>query len=216
MNYAIPDYVIKQKIDKIFKTLFDKELLDTSWEDDDKFHKIWRRTNSIMKISEAKYIILLNDDLLKKYKNFWAGHFIEEFDIYNDFFQQAASYLLSMYEHIKRFLLLILDKKKLSLKNKSTYGGIITKIAQNCSYDEKELLELFDVSTRNIIGHDDWYYSDKNFTYEDSNGNEKKITIEEFVKRIYHVTSLSSAVSVSWFQYVLPLLSNKSGRSKNY
>ena len=209
-NYAIPDYETKQKIDKIFKTLFDKELLDSSWGDDDKFDKIWRRTNSTMKISEAKYTILQNDELLRKYKNFWAGHFIDEFDIYNDFFQQAASYLLSMFEHIRRFLLLILNKKKLSLKNKSTYGSIIIKIAQNCSYDEKELLELFDVSTRNIIGHDNWYYSDKNFIYEDSNGIEKIITIEEFVKRIYHVTSLSSAVSVSWFQYVLPLLSNNS------
>ena len=87
-------------------------------------------------------------------------------------------------------------------------------MAQNCGSDEKELLELFDVSTRNIIGHDDWCYSDKNFTYEDSNGIEKRITIEEFVKRIYHVTALSSAVSVSWFEYVLPLLSNKSRHSK--
>ncbi len=214
MNYAIPDYVMKQKIDKIFKTLFDKGLLESDWEDNDKFHKIWSRTNSIMKISEAKYIILQNEDLLRKYKIFWAGHFIEDFDIYNDYFQQAASYLLSMFEHIKRFLLMILNKKELSLKNKSTYGGIITKIAQNCSYDEKELLELFDVPTRNIIGHDDWYYSDKNFTYEDSNGVEKIIAIEEFVKRIYHVTSLSSAVSVSWFQYVVPLLSNNS-KTKN-
>lgn len=210
-NYAIPDYIIKQKIENIFKTLFDQKLLDNNWDEgDDKFHKIWERTNSIMKISEAKYIILQDDELLRKYKIFWAGHFIEDFDIYNDYFQQAASYLLSMFEHIKRFLLMILNKKKLSLKNKSTYGSIITKIARNCGHDEKELFKLFDVETRNIIGHDDWYYSDKKFTYEDPNGVVKTLTIEEFVKRIYHTTALSSAVSVSWFEYVIPLLSNKS------
>ncbi len=202
-NYAIPDTTTQQKMNEIFKILFENECL-IPFEDNDKFDKIWERTNSIMKISEAKYTILEDEELLRKYKLFWAGHFINDFDIYNDYFHQAASYLLGMFEHTKRFLLMVLDKQKLGISDRSTYGSIVIRIAQKCNLNEDELKELFDLETRNVIGHDDWYYSDKHFTYVDD-GCEKKISITEFVEKIRYATALSSAIAIAWNKYFLML-----------
>ena len=203
-NYAIPTDHVQQKMNDIFKKLFDNGYM-IPFEDNDKFDKIWERTNSIMKISEAKYTILQDEELLRKYKLFWAGHFINDFDIYNDYFHQAACYLLGMFEHNKRFLLMILNKEKLNISERSPYGTIVTRIAQKCSFDEIELKKLFDLETRNVLGHDDWYYSDKHFAYEDENKCEKKISITEFVEKIRYCTALSSAIAVAWNKYFLQL-----------
>lgn len=204
VNYATPDAAVQQKMNDIFEILFKNEYM-IPFEDSDKFDKIWERTNSIMKISEAKYMILQDEELLHKYKLFWRDYFINDFDIYNDFFHQAASYLLSMFEHNKRFLLMILNKRKLGISNRSTYGTIVTRIAQKCKLDEDELRELFDTKTRNVIGHDDWYYSDKYFTYVDDDECEKKVSITEFVEKIRYTTALSSSIAIAWNKYFIQL-----------
>lgn len=203
VNYAIPDHITLQKLTTVFKKLFDADCL-IAFKDNEEFDKIFERTNSIMKISEAKFLILQDDELLDNYKKFWAGHFINEFDIYNDFMQQAASYLLSMFEHIKRFLMMFLNLDKMTLKTTATYGQIVGKIANTCDYPWKELSELFDVETRNIIGHDNWYYNEKKFAYKDE-GVEKEITLSELVEKIKYVTSLSSGIAMALQPYMVKL-----------
>ena len=204
VNYAMPDHITLQKLTTVFKKLFDADCL-IAFKDNEEFDKIFERTNSIMKISEAKFVILQDDELLDNYKKFWAGHFINEFDIYNDFMQQAASYLLSMFEHIKRFLMMFLDLKKMKLREKSTLGIIVIEISKKCGYSWDSLNDLFDVNTRNIIGHDNWYYKEKNFAYKDENGVEKEITLSELVEKIKYVTSLSSAIAMVWQPYMVKL-----------
>lgn len=200
----MPDNVTQQKMNDIFEVLFKNDFM-IPFIDSDKFDKIWKRTNSTMKISEAKYMILQDEELLHKYRLFWGGYFIDDFDIYNDYLQQAASYLLSMFEHIKRFLLMFLNKEKLNISDRSTYGLIVSIIAQKCKFDENDLKKLFDLETRNIIGHDDWYYSDKHFAYLDDDDNEKKISITELVEKIRYITALSTSIAVAWNKYILKL-----------
>jgi len=204
INYAIPDHAISQKLKTVFKKLFDSSCL-VSFRDNEEFDKIFERTNSIMKVSEAKFLILDDDKLLHDYKKFWAAHFIDEFDIYNDFMQQAASYLLSMFEHVKRFLMMILDLEKMKLHEKATLGTIVTTISLKCGYSRNSLNELFDVETRNIIGHDNWYYKEKNFVYKDDNCVEKEMTLKELVEKLKYVTGLSSGIAMAWKPYILKL-----------
>lgn len=199
-NYALPDNETQRKMDEIFKLLNEQECI-IPFKDTSKFDKIFERTNSTMKISEAKYEILQDTQFLHKYKLFWGGHFINDFDIYNDYFQQAASYFLSMCEHNKRFLLMILDLEKLHITEKSPYGSIVSKISQKCKMNDLEISNFFEVPTRNIIGHDDWYYSGKNFAYLDKDKVEKQITITEFVHKIRYITELSSAIAMAWGPY---------------
>lgn len=204
-NYAVPDRETQTKMDENFKLLNEQKCL-VPFKDTIKFDKIFERTNSTMKISEAKYEILQDPEFLHKYKLFWGGHFINDFDIYNDYFQQAASYFLSMCEHNKRFLSMILDLEKLHITMKlPPYGTIVSKISQKCNMNDLEMSNFFEIPTRNIIGHDDWYYVDKNFAYLDKNDVEKQITITEFVHKIRSITALSSAIAMAWKPYVLNL-----------
>ena len=204
-NYAIPNEQTQTKMDKIFELLCTKGIL-IPFKDTIKFDKIFERINSTMKISEAKYGILQDGEFLHKYKLFWGGHFINDFDIYNDYFQQAASYFLSMCEHNKRFLSMILDLEKLGLRlEKATYGSIVVRISQKCGLDEEEMKNFFEIPTRNIIGHDEWYYCDKNFAYLDDAGNEQQITLTDFVIKIRSITELSSAIATAWGNYAVDL-----------
>jgi len=211
-NYAIPDYDVYEKLTTVFKKLFDADCL-IAFKDNIEFDKIFERTNSIMKVSEAKFLILDDDELLCSYKKFWAPYSITEFDIYNDFMQQAASYLLSMFEHIRRFLMMFLDLDKMRLKTIATYGQIVGKIANTCDYTWKELSELFDVETRNIIGHDNWYYNEKKFAYKDK-GVEKEITLSELVEKIKYATSLSSGVAMALQPHMVKLEMDRAKKIK--
>lgn len=202
-NYAKPDYGVSEKLTTVFKKLFDSDCL-IAFKDNAEFDKIFERTNSIKKISEAKFLILDDDKLLCSYKKFWRTYYITEFDIYNDFMQQAASYLLSMFEHIKRFLMMFLNLEKMELKTTSTYGQIVGKIANTCNCTWSELSELFDVKTRNIIGHDNWYYNNKKFAYKDE-GVEKEITLSELVEKIKYTTSLGNGVAMGLQPYMMKL-----------
>lgn len=200
-GYAIADYATQEKLHEILKKLYEKNCL-IPFKDNEEFDKIFRRTNSIMHVSEAKYLILGDEELLKEYKRFWAGHFVDEFDLYNDFMQQAASYLLSMFEHIKRFFLMILNLEKLGLNEKSTLGTIVSKIGDTCDESWESISKLFDIDTRNIIAHDNWYYKEKKFAYNDQNNIEQIIPLNKLVEKIKYATALGGAVSIAWFKYM--------------
>lgn len=101
---------------------------------------------------------------------------------------------------------MILDLEKLGLRlEKATYGSIVVRIAQKCGLDEMEMKDFFEIPTRNIIGHDEWYYRDKNFAYLDNDGNEQQITITNCVIKIRSITELSSAIARAWGPYAVDL-----------
>ena len=198
MNYNLPDQD-KQTIQDTFKILYDKGYL-IQIKDNKEINKIHNRTISIMQMSEMKYIIFDDDDLLKKYEKFWMPYNITRVDIYNDFVHQIASCMLSIFELIKKFLLRVLDLDKLKLKEKSMLGEIISKINSKCDYPKNHLTDLFDIKTRNIIAHDNWYYKEKNFAYKNENDNEVEITLEKLVEKIKRIIEINNQINIicSW------------------
>ena len=189
-----------EKINKLFETLNENNLL-IPFNDDLTIDKIFARNNSTMHISEMKYMIITDDELFKKYIKFWNPFDINEFDLYNDYIQQGASYVLGLFELLRRFLHMILDLKKLNLKKTSTLGNIMYSISKKCGYDKNELDDILMIKIRNMIAHDTWYFEEKNFCYEE-NGIVKKLTLEEFVQLIVDVTDMTSSIAIHWGQYM--------------
>lgn len=192
------DYSIK--VNQLFEKLDSNKLL-IPFNDDPKFDKIFARNNSTMHISEMKYMILTDDELFKKYKNFWIPFDVNEFDLYNDFIQQGSSYILGLFELFKRLLLMILDMKKLQLNEKSTLGNIIFAISKITDLNKNELEDTLMLKIRNIIAHDSWYFEEKNFCYEE-NGIIKKLNLQDFVQLIVNVTDMTNSIAMHWGQYI--------------
>jgi len=192
------DYSVK--INELFEKLNQDSLL-VPFTDDSTIDKISERNNSIMHISEMKYMILTDVDLFKKYKNFWIPFDVSEFDLYNDYIQQGATYILGLFEMLRRFLLMFLDLKKLKLNEKSSLGKITFSISKKSNFRKKELEDLFMLEIRNIIAHDSWYYEGKNFCYK-AKGIVNKLDLDEFVQTIVDVTDFTTSIAIHWWQYV--------------
>ena len=112
--------------------------------------------------------------------------------------------MLGLFELLRRFLLMILDLKKLNLNDISPLGNIVYAIAKKCNWDKLELQDIFMIKIRNVIAHDSWYFEDKNFCY-DENDTVKRFNLEEFVKLIGNVTDLSNSVVMNWRPYMVNL-----------
>ena len=189
-----------KKTSQLFEKLDSNNML-IPFNDDPKFDKIFERNNSTMHISEMKYMIFTDVEFFKKYKKFWLPFDVNEFDLYNDFIQQGASYVLWLFELLKRFLLMILDVKKLQINEKSTLGNIIFKISKETNLNKNELEDLLMLKIRNIIAHDSWYFEEKNFCYEED-GITKKLTLEDFVQLIVNVTDMTNSIAIHWGKYI--------------
>ncbi|MCH7969280.1 MAG: hypothetical protein IH841_08580 [Thaumarchaeota archaeon] len=189
-----------KKTSQLFEKLDSNNML-IPFNDDPKFDKIFERNNSTMHISEMKYMIFTDVEFFKKYKKFWLPFDVNEFDLYNDFIQQGASYVLGLFELLKRFLLMILDVKKLQINEKSTLGNIIFKISKETNLNKNELEDLLMLKIRNIIAHDSWYFEEKNFCYEED-GITKKLTLEDFVQLIVNVTDMTNSIAMHWGKYI--------------
>ena len=189
-----------KKTSQLFEKLDSNNML-IPFNDDPKFDKIFERNNSTMHISEMKYMIFTDVEFFKKYKKFWLPFDVNEFDLYNDFIQQGASYVLGLFELLKRFLLMILDIKKLQINEKSTLGNIIFKISKETNLNKNELEDLLMLKIRNIIAHDSWYFEEKNFCYEED-GIIKKLTLEDFVQLIVNVTDMTNSIAIHWEKYM--------------
>ena len=189
-----------KKTSQLFEKLDSNNML-IPFNDDPKFDKIFERNNSTMHISEMKYMIFTDVEFFKKYKKFWLPFDVNEFDLYNDFIQQGASYVLGLFELLKRFLLMILDVKKLQINEKSTLGNIIFKISKETNLNKNELEDLLMLKIRNIIAHDSWYFEEKNFCYEED-GITKKLTLEDFVQLIVNVTDMTNSIAIHWGKYI--------------
>lgn len=187
-------------VNELLTKLNEKKII-IPFNDDVDFDKIFERNNSTMHISEMKYIILTDSNLYEKYKKFWQGFNVNGFDLYNDFIQQGASYILGLFEMLRRFLLMILDMKKLKLNEESPLGTIIHNISKTTRIKKEELNKLFMLRVRNIIAHDSWYFEKKKFCYRD-NEEIKKLDLEEFVQLIKDITDFTTAVAISWHKYV--------------
>jgi len=189
-----------EQVDELFKKLDSNNLL-VPFTDNSDIDEISRRNNSTMHISEMKYMILTDEGFFKKYKNFWIPFEVTEFDLYNDFIQQGATYILGLFEMFKKFLLMILDTKKLEINDRSTLGNIFHAISKTPKFEKKKLENLFMLEVRNMIAHDNWYFEEKNFCYKE-NGVVKKLNLDEFVQLIVDVTDVTNAVYLQWGQYM--------------
>ena len=107
---------------KLLEMLNENELL-IPFIQDPIIDKIFERNNSTMHISEMKYMIITDEKFLENYKKFWSPFDVNEFDLYTDFIQQGASYILGLFELLVRFLRMILDPKKLNLKKVLRFLG---------------------------------------------------------------------------------------------
>lgn len=189
-----------KKTSQLFEKLDSNKML-IPFNDDPKFDKIFERNSSTRHISEMKYMIFTDVEFFKKYKKFWLPFDVNEFDLYNDFIQQGASYVLGLFELLKRFLLMILDIKKLQINEKSTLGSIIFTISKETDLNKNELEDLLMLKIRNIIAHDSWYFEEKNFCYEED-GIIKKLTLEDFVQLIVNVTDMTNSIAMHWGKYI--------------
>ena len=192
------DYYVN--VNKLFKKLDENNLL-VPFTDNTDIDEISKRNNSTMHISEMKYMILTDEGFFEKYKKFWVPFDVTEFDLYNDFIQQGATYILGLFEMFKKFLLMILDTKKLKINEKSPLGKILYAISKTPNFEKNELENLFMLEVRNIIAHDNWYFEEKNFCYKE-NGVIKKLNLDEFVQLIVDVTDVTNSVYLQWGQYM--------------
>lgn len=200
------------EVEQFFKILDENNLL-IAFNDNDMIDKIGKRLDPIAKILEAKYMIITDKDFFNKYKKFWSQFFITEDELYQDYMQQTSAMILSQFEFLKRFLRMILDLKKLKIKEIATLGEIITSISKNSKLSKSKLQNLFNLEMRDVIAHDSWYYENKDFCYKKKDGSTIQLTFEEFHDMIKNLSELMALISVNWFQYV-PDLELKRARDK--
>ncbi len=195
---------IPPKVDELFKKLNENNLL-IPFKEDPLWDKISSRNNLTIKILEAKYMILEDKELFNKYKKFWSQFFINEDDVYHDYIQQSASFILSGFEYTKRFLRMVLNLEKLNIKTTATLGQLLEAISEQCKIDKNELLNLFNLELRDIIAHDSWFYEQKDFCYKKINGKIIRLSFKDFHQAIKNLNELMASIAISWRPYGVDL-----------
>ena len=178
-------------------------LLDIIGQQSSEFTKIWNvvlrhANNQFVLIKKSKIRNTSNESYLKNVAN---TNFNEQ-DEKIDFVHHLASYILSEFELLKRFLRVILNQNQLGFTNTATYGRIINDMADNTTPSRDDLKNLFDVGLRDMLAHDSWLINNNcEVYYVDIRGSTITLSLDELFRKAYRTYYLQTAILLKYFEF---------------